>query len=286
MRGNMADIHFSKFVVDETPYCLWDWDIQKKNLEFLNRIDPVYFRHIANIHGQLLETDERQYAAIALRTAYSHGLESLFALLFATIQAPTCVFAWLLKYEPKHIRNLITKINHRKTIISKLAIKPINWNTLASEIHSFSTSDPEKDTSTQKAFAKLWERFAFEFLDKHLSTEYNSIKHGLRIKMGGFHIEIEFEDVLNSSPSSEKAKVVGKSEFGSAFLISENLHNRHNLRVVEQRLNWNPNNLVHALVLISISIANIVAYLKQLNRAPADEIHVFRPTDDSYFEEP
>jgi hypothetical protein len=76
----MAGIQYNKFAINETPYCIWDWDIRKLNLDFLETIDPHYFEHIANIHGQFLEDGEKQYAATALRVAYSHGLESLFAL--------------------------------------------------------------------------------------------------------------------------------------------------------------------------------------------------------------
>lgn len=32
-----------EFVIDETPYACWDWDLRKKNLEFLDGIDADYF---------------------------------------------------------------------------------------------------------------------------------------------------------------------------------------------------------------------------------------------------
>ena len=67
------------FLVDETPCCLWDTDIRQRNLDFLDSIDPGYFEHIADLHGESLEGDEKQYAATALRVAYFQGLETLFA---------------------------------------------------------------------------------------------------------------------------------------------------------------------------------------------------------------
>src|SRR4051812_7198190 len=114
----MTEIQYSRFVVNETPYCVWDWDITEQNLEFINSIDPRYFEHIAKIHGEMLEGEDQQYAAIALRTAYAHSLETFFALLCATIQAPDCVVGWLLKYRNKELFDLVRKIDNRRKVFS------------------------------------------------------------------------------------------------------------------------------------------------------------------------
>ncbi|HEV7746101.1 MAG TPA: hypothetical protein VGO56_13965 [Pyrinomonadaceae bacterium] len=105
-----------RFAVNETPYCFWDLDVHGKNLEFVNKIDPKYFEHIADLHGELLEADQKQYAAAALRLAYSHGLETLFALLCPAVQAPDCVIGWFLKYRNSEllIRLELAVVQHRK----------------------------------------------------------------------------------------------------------------------------------------------------------------------------
>lgn len=184
----MPEVQYGRFAINETPYCAWDVKLEKKNMDFLNSIDPLYFQHIANIHGQMLESDERQYAAIALRSAYGHGLESLFALLCATVQAPDCVIGWLLKYRNEDLFGLVRKIHEGRPVLTKLAVRPISWETLAEKINVFSTDDLGKDSRIRTAFADLWERFAIEFLDKKMGFEYNSIKHGLRVSMGGFYL--------------------------------------------------------------------------------------------------
>jgi hypothetical protein len=51
----MSEIQKARFAIDETPYCLWDLDIRQRNLDFINKIDPHYFEHIANLHGGSLE---------------------------------------------------------------------------------------------------------------------------------------------------------------------------------------------------------------------------------------
>ena len=101
------------FVVNETSYCLWDMETYgERTLEFVRGIDPTYFDHIASIHGELLEGDEKQYAATALRIAYTQGLETLFALIGAVVQAPYCVAGWVLKYTNKDLYELVKKYTY------------------------------------------------------------------------------------------------------------------------------------------------------------------------------
>jgi hypothetical protein len=116
----MTQLQYSCFAIDETPYCVWDWDVAGQNLRFLESLDPGYFEHLAKIHGELLEGEEKQYAATALRAAYSHGLETLFALLGATVQAPDCAVGWLLKYQNRELNEVVRKIHNRQSILSKL----------------------------------------------------------------------------------------------------------------------------------------------------------------------
>jgi hypothetical protein len=120
-----SSIEFSQFAVDEEPYCLWDWELRKLNRQFLDSLDPQYFEHVANMNGQLLEGEENQYAATALRIAYSHGLESLFALLSATVQAPDCITGWFLRYRNRDLFNVMRKISNRERVHSKLKLVPL-----------------------------------------------------------------------------------------------------------------------------------------------------------------
>jgi len=99
-----------KFVVYDTPHACWDLELRRKNLEFLEGIDAEYFRYVAEMNVTHLESDNKHRAALALRLAYSQGLETLFALLGARIQAPHCVIGWMLAYENKELQ---TGFDHR-----------------------------------------------------------------------------------------------------------------------------------------------------------------------------
>jgi hypothetical protein len=283
----MSGIQRVRFAINETPYCLWDIDIRQRNLDFINSIDPRYFEHIASLHGSSLEGDEKQYAAAALRIAYSHGLESLFALLCASVQAPDCIIGWLLNYQNKELYEVVRKISGWEKIYTKLRNKRVTWDVIADLIFTYmKTGDDEKDNRIRKNFARLWGRFASDFLNVNHSYEYNSIKHGLRARMGGFYLAMGDEDVPGVPAPPERMQTVVNSEFGSSFFIPERLHDSRNFTIKHQALNWDPQNIIYALLLISMSITNVIGFLKIHYGAPAGEVRFSTPSNDEAYAEP
>ncbi len=283
----MAEIDIVRFAVNETPYCFWDLDAKQRNLDFINSIDPLYFQHIANLHSEALDGDEKQYAAAALRVAYSHGLESFFALLCATVQAPDCIIGWLLKYQIVELREVVRKISERRRIYSKLQPKPVTWDVIVEVVFSyFITGDNEKDEKIRKNFARLWRRFASDFLQDNHVYEYNSIKHGLRARMGGFHLAMGAEDIPGVPAPPEKMRMMVDSEFGSSFYVPVRLQDRHNFAVMQQSLNWDPINFAYALQLISLSIKNVTGFLKILHGTPIKEVPFSWCDNDETYDEP
>lgn len=285
----MNSIQYSKFAVDESPFTVWEWDLRERNLAFINDVDPGYFEYLADAYVQGLETDEQQQrSALSLRTAYSHGLETFFALLFATIQAPDCVIGWLHKYDLGDLRNLIQKVQTWQPILSKLRIEPVTWETISSTMFvSLSLEDKEKEHRIKQHFATAWARFADDFIDEKSSQEYNSIKHGLRVRAGGFSLAIGLQDTLGTPAPPEKMHSLGGSEFGSSFYIPEKIgDNKLHFRVRRYSRNWRPENFVYGLHLISLSLQNVLSFLKILNGVDATTVQFSWPSDESHFEEP
>jgi hypothetical protein len=283
----MPGLQSVRFAIDETPYRLWDLDIRQRNLDFTNKIDPRYFEHIANLHGESLEGGEKQYAAAALRISYSHGLESLFSLLGACVQAPGCVVGWLLNYQNKELYEVVRKISERRVIYTQLRDKAVTWDAVADLIFSYvKTGDDENDKGIRDSFARLWGRFASDFLNENHKHEYNSIKHGLRAKMGGFYFALGAEDVPGEPAPPEKMRAVANSEFGSSFFVPVRLHDRRNFTIREQSLNWDPQNYLYALLLISMSVNNVIGFLKVLYGVPAGEVQFSWASDEEAYEEP
>jgi hypothetical protein len=162
-------MQFSKFAIDDKAWCLWDWDLSRRNLNFLNSVDPTYFDYLARTHVNSVESDKEQHnAALALRMAYSHGLETFFAFLFAAIQAPDCVLGWVHKYDISQIKSLLQKMNDRQQILSKIEITPMTWKNIANSILLFSLDDKEKEKRINQGFAYAWKQFANDFLEPSL----------------------------------------------------------------------------------------------------------------------
>jgi hypothetical protein len=123
-------------------------------------------------------------------------------------------------------------------------------------------------------------------LDEKLDGEYNSIKHGFRVKLGGFYLAMGAEDVPGVAPPPERMKVFANSQFGSSFFGTERLGDKRNFGVSHESVNWNPENYIYALHLISMSIGNLISFLKVLNGIDPSAVRFSWPSDQSMFEGP
>lgn len=286
-------IENSKFAVSDVPYCVWDPELSRMNLEFIKGIDPAYYEYIAAINKGALQGAGSQYAAMAIRIAYCHGLETLFSLLCACIQAPDCIIGWLQKYTLKQLRDLVKSIvNYQTPIFCKFDLQSVTLEELSNLINDFNLQDEDKKQQLQESFTTLWRRFARDFLDDKLIAEYNNIKHGFRVRPGGFSASVGLEDVPGVPPPPEKMSYLRGSAFGSSFFVPEgigkeiNKRNPIHFRFKKPALNWDPECLSHGLNLISMSLNNILAFLKLVNGADAESVQLLYPQDESYFKAP
>ncbi len=265
------------FVVDINAYCLWDREVWKKNIDFLNMLDPDYFNFLAEVNFNLInnaETDDRkkQHAAILLRNSYSQALEALFALIGATIQAPNCVLGWLLKYENRDLKNVVEKINKCESLHTNIQNSPISWTTVADFVFSpYSSSVDEITKANIKKFAELWSYFADDFINQNFIDEYNSIKHGLRVYIGGFSIAID--------------NIKSGNDFGSSYFQPEKI-DKHNFVIHEQSRNWHPQSYFYALHLISASMKNIITFLKAYNGSDTTNLQYVLFENLEFFDAP
>jgi hypothetical protein len=81
-----------------------------------------------------------------------------------------------------------------------------------------------------------------------------------------------------------------KSDFGSSFLIPQNIvnakDNKHHFRLKRQRMNWNPEDMLYGLHLIAMSLNNIISCLKVLNGTNPENIQFQSPQEKETFKEP
>ena len=276
-RFEKSGIFYSKFVVNERPYCLWDWQLPRANLEFIDDIDSDYFSYVAKVNSPLLFGADKHRAAVAIRIAYSLGLETFFALLFACLQAYDCVGGWFYKYQPGDLRTLIDKVRHRDTFYSKFE-HSFSWRGITEVVFSKIIADQDVKISVFETFENLWGRFSLDFSNPQNTYEYNSLKHGLRVRAGGGTLKTGREKEPGVLADGERFYTMG-SEFGTHFFVPEKLcEKKKNFRLNSASLFWHPQNLVHGLGMISVSIYNLKVFLKVQLASEAEDLSMIIPT--------
>jgi hypothetical protein len=177
-------------------------------------------------------------------------------------------------------------------IFNKQNIKCLSWEVISDTINIFCYEDKGLIKKSKDMYSVLWRRFGHEYIDDSSAKEYNSIKHGFRVKSGGFFLSVGKEHEYGSPPPKEEMVMVGGSKYGTSFFVAEQVtatkdkEYEANIRVRRHGLNWDPENLGHALVMLSMSINNVLSYLKIINGIDARTVPFVRPTEAQYFEEP
>lgn len=274
-------------VVSREPYCIWDVDIKGRNKEFIEGIDVDYFQYLNEVYQK---SDDKKRASIALRAAFHHGLETFFSLLGAFLQAPDSVYAWIAKCKNLELREILKSINREdKSLFTRYRFKKLNWQAIAEVVFSHYLPSTEKQKRTVELFSGLWQRLSHEFLDANYIDEYKSIKHGFRIKAGGFALAIGEEKEYGVAPPATEMQLIGKSDYGTSFFILRPVGDiKGNRSLTSQRisLNWKLEKVALLLQLISMSINNITSALKIVNDINPEACKFTRPSEDEDFKLP
>ncbi len=198
----------------------------------------------------------------------------------------------------KDLRHLIQKLQNNQPVRSKLRIKPLTWQTIAQTVlTSVAFELPEAEQRIKNQFAAAWARFAQDFLDEKSTQEYNSIKHGFRIRAGGFSLAMGRADTWGVPAPPERMQALGGSGFGSSFFTAERIDDpqkadkhtsdfKRHFRVRRYSRNWEPQTSFYGLHLLAISLQNILTFLKVLHGVDPTTMQFYWPTDESLFEAP
>lgn len=276
------------FAVAEDTYCCWDQELPQHNASFLATLDGDYFTYLANVHLSELEGENRQRAAVSLRTAYHHGVETLFSLLGAMAQAPDAVPAWLPRCLTPNLREVVQCLSSGRPLLTQRGRQSLRFEDLAAITHQYCWVTETPPNSTASRFATLWRRLAHELLDERNVFEYNSIKHGFRVGAGGFTLRIGEEVEYGVRAPEANMHTVGSSPFGTRFFVPLPLRSdgesKFHFILKHSSLNWRAEAMAQRLQLIAFSIKNVVGCLRCMVGAPPDTIQFFRPEDPQAFE--
>lgn len=275
------------FLVNEEPYCLWGFDLQERNDEFLKGLDADYFDYCLKAH---VDTEDEQRSSVALRITLHHSLETLFSLIGAYVQAPDCTYAWLTKCSTPDLRALVSRVDRGcLDIFTKLNISPVSWTNVAGAVFQTYMPGTDKQRRTIELFSNAWARLAHDFQDQNHIDEYNSLKHGFRVRRGGFSLAVGIEPTYGVPPPNDKMHLVGESDFGTSFLKIESLGTDKKNRSIRARrtsVNWSIERVVLSLQLVHMSLNNVISALRIINGWKASECKFLRPENDEDFDAP
>ncbi|BBN90236.1 hypothetical protein [Azospira sp. I09] len=280
------------FSVNDAPFCIWDVSLAERNLEFLEQFDSDYFEYLAITGMNGLEDEHHQKrAALLMRQGLYHGLETLFSMLGALIQAPDCVYGWVLKCNPGDVRKIVQRINQGDdSLPRRLVMNNVSWKELSYAIFAYSNSDEDEVKRNADNFCMLWQKLAAHYLKEEYIAEYNGIKHGFRIRSGGFGLRVGRESEYGVPPPPEAMKTIGYSKFGSSFLTLEKVpvdeKQNRSYRSRKMSLNWSAEQVALLLQLVSMSLGNVISALKIVNGIPPSDVQFFRPIEPDAFEKP
>lgn len=306
------------FAVNDEPYCLWDVDINERNQQFLTGLDPDYFEYNLAAHGvrplggfqaflfratkrpislwnsllrrQPKPSENERRSSIAIRTAYHHSVETLFSLLGAFVQAPTCGYAWIGRCSNTELRTFVRRVSAGDGgLFTKLKISEMSWHEIARCVFLSYKPGTQAQALTIEQFSSLWERLAAELTDQPTIDEYNAIKHGFRIRGGGFSISIGKEEKYGVPAPESAMESLGGSEFGSSFFKIETLGTGKENRSIRSRrtaVNWSLERLMLLSQLTYFSINNVVSGLRVANGWQAGSCKFLRPADHDAFDRP
>lgn len=316
--------HHSVFAVAERVACVWDRELLQANEQFCRSLNPRWFVESADRHlshdgieesgsasrdsdSQNLAEDQHsdpdEYTkstrdsemsrmsrdvAHAVRAVYHHAVESFFALLFASFQAPCCLATWLALYDQNDLTFAINRVNSGGLLLNAWGVPAVTWDELARVFTECAWPDGAVGTAeTRTHFSSLWRRLATEFLNPAVRSEHSAIKHGFRARAGGGAIFVQPE-VAFGVPQHPPS-LLGGSSYGSRVLrvlpypAGTKLKKATHYTIERVQNNWSLESTYHRLRFLAFSMQNVQSTLLRRFGAPAAEAIFLRPADLAMF---
>jgi hypothetical protein len=268
------------FAAGDEPYCLWEIDVTERTREFLTGLDPEFFSYVLQTH---MGAEDEKRASVSIRLALHHGIETLFSLLGAFVQAPDCPYAWIARCRTEELRAVISRISAGDDSLITRWEKPIlSWTDVSAAVLENCQPGTEKHKHNVTGFGMAWAALAGHMQDEVVNHEYNAIKHGFRTRSGGFTLAVGREENQGVPAHESTMNVLGRSQFGSMFYKVEKLKGNGgcHLRSRKTSVNWSLERDILRLELIQMSINNVISALKVVNGVPASECQ-FQTLGDS-----
>jgi hypothetical protein len=263
----------------EVDYQLVPVNVGDRKMEWLV-IDPVqsskrylysfstkYFYYLLETHSAALDQENIKFhAATATRQLYMQVLETTMAFFAAMIQASHAVPLWMQKYNNHDLQLVIGQIDKGVIVVGQAATLDLEF--MAEKMtENFKAGDASFDMSKIKQaikdnLPKALKYLMADFLDSELNSEYNSIKHGLRLSSGPTSLSL-------TSPETGETLTLG-AEFSSSFpVVHDEGDKPKKFRLSRTMLGFDPAHTLHRIR----ACINMLEFLRfQLHLAYHDQI--------------
>ncbi|MFG0331691.1 MAG: hypothetical protein ACF8PN_17535 [Phycisphaerales bacterium] len=267
-------------VVHKDPYWIaLDHDPRALTSEFVKGFDAEYYRTLAESLLRHVFQRGDQRAAMALRTLYGLGQETLFALLAAILQTPELVPAWLNRYQSRQLYMIVAKVARGDHVLNAHGIDSPSWADLSRLVHRTVAGDAGASLSDN--FGDFWKRMARDLLEEDGRREYGSIKHGHRVRPGGFRMSVGKSGTGGQPCPPEEMTEIGRSDYGSKYHVLDKISG-HAFRLAEEHRNWNPTALTLRLHLVSCSLRNLLTFLDARYGEANSNAAIYEPAPSSF----
>lgn len=138
-----------------------------------------------------------------------------------------------------------------------------------------------------RGFAEFWRQLGRSFLDQTEVEQYNALKHGFRVRQGGFDLSMAIDDPQTGEAGP--AHHLGGSVYGASFFTVHrrrddgpkfHLTSRHTV------INWSVDRILLQFQLVAWSISNAVSALRIHDGTPASQCRFECPEELDDFQRP
>lgn len=253
------------FVVNERPIAIYGIGMRETTNLFIKHFSPSFWEHQLELVSKgPIDSPSHDHVTL-VRLALGHAEEHLFSLIFAFLQAPHSPDLWLYQYKHEDLTDLVKKVNAGEKVLSPFDLNAPTWETVARILW------PSLEESRYLLTSKILERLANRFTSEFGKGEFNGMKHGMRLSLGGQSISFSPGGSPDVAPSPESFISLGDSKFGCRFWAFEKIpgakdHYRAKLRMT----NWDFQEIGHYLAHTTLLIGNMGAAFRVFSKIDGD----------------
>ncbi len=269
----------TSFLIDERPIAVYGVDQQEASFHFMKSFDGGYWKNqLALVSSVGIDQINHDHLTF-MRLTLSHAEEHFLALIFAYLQAPASPDLWLYHYRTDELDSLVKKVSNGLPILTRSNLQASSWEAVSKALW------PGLEEKRYELTALVIKRLADHFLSGHGRGEYNSLKHGMRLSLGGHAISFAPSSSPDVKPPPEKYISFGDSKFGSRFYEFEKIERQHYFSQLVFS-NWDREEIGKLLTHTVLLIVNMGAAFRSRNNLEGDLVFRFLSSEEAYMDNP